>query len=163
LPHTYKKIGTFVSPDFFIQPLQTHIPFFCYDTNQTDHRALRVAKCKAVCTYVPEANSTIVSYNASSVKNTTPRVAQCVLKTKMFSCTLKNALAYCNAGVVDVSLGLAPRVDFTDQFRQEYFWPEFSAEMIKRYFKNSSFSRYVFFLHILLNFWPNLFVKSTPG
>jgi hypothetical protein len=35
-----------------------------------------------------------VSYNASVVKNTAPQVAQCVLKTKMFSSTLKNALAY---------------------------------------------------------------------
>jgi hypothetical protein len=64
-----------------------------------------------------------VSYNASGVKNSTPWLALCVLKTKnIFFYFEKNALVYYNAGDVAAKLevvGLAP----------EYFFPLTSMDL----------------------------------
>jgi hypothetical protein len=45
----------------------------------------------------PGANPTIVSYNASAVKITTPRVAYVVCFENIFYIALKTALGYYNA------------------------------------------------------------------
>jgi hypothetical protein len=59
----------------------------------------------------PGTNPTTSSYNASDVKFTVQRVAFYVLKSKIFSSNLKNALYSYSAGAAAVNfdaVGLAP-------------------------------------------------------